>query len=344
LALPLTDKDIPESFWSSFGTAKGLGGGASMMRAMMYQSQHYGVPEFIDEGFLYFRKDLLAQAGLKPPRTWQELAKDALVLKRHGLPYRFVWQGDSYEGLTCVWYEFMADAFGTLPPGVGTADSTRASLAAALDSPHALTALAYLRDLIKDGISPPDVDTYQETDADSAFDSGDAAFLRGWDSSYANATSRPGNLTTDQVGVEVPPAFAGLAEHGWSTLGGWGLFVNPHSENKRAALTFVKWLAGPQAQRIIATEFSQIPANASVLGKVSNPVLKAAATTWVVARPETTDYTATTQAIFRNIHAALSPTGTDPCLALNLAARQVEDPQFRGTPACSIPVTGSRQP
>lgn len=134
-ALPLIDREIPQSFWSSFGTADNLGGGARMVDAMMYKGQHYGVPEFIDEGFLYYRKDLLARAGLKPPKTWEELRSDALVLKRDLLPYEFVWQSDNYEGLTCDWYEFMADAFGaTLPPGVGQPDGTTASLAAALDS------------------------------------------------------------------------------------------------------------------------------------------------------------------------------------------------------------------
>lgn len=339
-ALPLTE--IPQSFWSRFGTAGPLGGGARMVDAMMYRGRHYGVPEFIDEGFLYYRKDLLARAGLKPPRTWEELASDARVLRRDHLRYQFVWQGDNYEGLTCDWFEFMADAFGSLPPGVGQPDDTRASLAAALDSGKALKALEYLRSLIQEGISPPNVDTFQETDTDSAFDSGRAAFMRGWDSAYANATSS-GNLTAAQVGVELPPTFAGNRGHGWSTLGGWGLFVNPHSKNQHAALTFIKWLAGPQAQRIIATEFSQIPANASIRDDrrviARNPVLRAAAGAWVVARPAATDYPRTTTAISSNIHDALpsqGSAGTDPCKALLWAARKL-DPAVKGSLNCGGP-------
>lgn len=342
-ALPLTDKEIPQSFWSSFGGAGQLGGGARMADAMVYHGQHYGVPEFIDEGFLYYRKDLLARAGLKPPRTWEELASDALVLKRDHQPYQFVWQGDNYEGLTCDWYEFMADAFGNLPPDVGQPGGTTASLAAALDSGKALKALDYLRSLIQEHISPLNVDTFQETDADSAFDSGQAAFMRGWDSAYANATSSASSLTAAQVGVELPPTFAGNPGHGWSTLGGWGLFVNPHSKNQRAALTFVTWLAGPQAQRIIATEFSQIPANASIRNDpevfVRNPVLRAAAGARVVARPATTRYPVITTAISSNIHDALpsqGSAGTDPCKALLQAARTL-DPAVKGSLNCDGP-------
>jgi multiple sugar transport system substrate-binding protein len=339
-ALPLTDKEIPRSFWSSFGTAGALGAGARMVDVMTYRGQHYGVPEFIDEGFLYYREDLLARAGLKPPGTWEELASDALVLKRDHLPYQFVWQGDNYEGLTCDWYEFMADAFGSLPPGVGEPAGTTASLAAALDSRQALKALDYLRSLIREGISPSNVDTFQETDADSAFDSGQAAFMRGWDSSYANATSSASSLTAAQVGVELPPTFAGNPGHGWSTLGGWGLFINPYSKSRQAALTFVKWLAGPQAQRILATEFSQIPANASIRDDpqviARNPVLRAAAGALVAARPATTGYPVTTKVISSNIHAALPSQGSggeDPCKALLQAARTL-DPRVSGGLSC----------
>jgi multiple sugar transport system substrate-binding protein len=347
-ALPLTDKEIPQAFWNSFGTAGALGGGAQMVDAMMYHGQHYGVPEFIDEGFLYFRKDLLARAGLKPPRTWEELASDALVLRHDHLPYQFVWQGDNYEGLTCDWYEFMADAFGSLPPDVGKPASTTAGLAAALDSRQALKALDYLRGLIKQGISPPNVGTFQETDADSAFGSGQAAFLRGWDSSFANATNATSSLTTAQVGVELPPTFAGNPGHGWSTLGGWGLFVNPYSKNRQAALTFVKWLAGPQAQRILATEFAQIPVNAGVRNDARviahNPVLAAAARAWVVARPATTGYPQITKAISSHIHAALPSQGSageDPCQELVQAARALGQ-RVKGGLSCDGPPGLSR--
>jgi multiple sugar transport system substrate-binding protein len=347
-ALPLTDQEIPQAFWSSFGTAGALGGGAEMVDAMTYHGQHYGVPEFIDEGFLYYRKDLLARAGLNPPRTWEELASDALVLKHDHLPYQFVWQGDNYEGLTCDWYELMADAFGSLPPGVGKPASPTAGLATALDSRQALKALDYLRSLIQQGISPSNVGTFQETDADSAFDSGQAAFLRGWDSSYANATSSASSLTAAQVGVELPPTFAGNPGHGWSMLGGWGLFVNPYSKNRQAALTFVKWLAGPQAQRILATEFAQIPVNARVRDDAQviahSPVLRAAAGAWVVTRPATTGYALITKVISSDIHDALpsqGPAGEDPCHALVRAAHEL-DRRVKDGLSCDGPPPVSR--
>jgi multiple sugar transport system substrate-binding protein len=139
-----------------------------------------------------------------------------------------------------------------------------ANPATELDSAQAQKALQFMQGLIGQGISPATVDTFEETDTDSVFDTGHAAFMRGWDSAYANATSGPNALRPDQVGVEAPPTFQGQSGVGWSTLGGWGLFINPRTRNLPAALTFVKWMAGWQAQWILATQYSEIPANASV--------------------------------------------------------------------------------
>jgi multiple sugar transport system substrate-binding protein len=338
-ALPLS-RYLPRSFWNTFGASGGLGSGASMVRDMTYRGAIYGVPDYVDEGFLYYRKDLLARARLKPPRTWEQLVADAITLKRDHLPYQFVWQGDNYEGLTCVWYEFMADAFGELPPG--------ASPAADLDSPQSLKALDFLRSLIDDRISPRNVDTFQETDTSISFDSGQAAFMRGWDSAYSDAISAASSLHADQVGVELPPAFQPGSGPGWSTLGGWGLFINPHTRNLQAALTFVKWMAGSQAQWILATQYSQIPANASVRDNPAaiarSPVLQAAADARVVSRPsDAADYPQVSEDIHANIYAALpgpGSAGKNPCAALVKAARLL-DPGITGGLHCRASAVAS---
>ena len=64
LAVPLSDY-LPQSYWSQF--APGLVQGAS------YKGKVYGSPLFEDQGFMYYRKDLLAKEGLQPPTTWEQL-------------------------------------------------------------------------------------------------------------------------------------------------------------------------------------------------------------------------------------------------------------------------------
>ena len=105
LAVPLSDY-LPASYWAQF--APGLVAGAS------YKGQVYGSPLFEDQGFMYYRKDLLAKEHLSPPTTWEQLESEAAQLQKAGLvKYGFVWQGASYEGLTCNFMEYLASAGGT---------------------------------------------------------------------------------------------------------------------------------------------------------------------------------------------------------------------------------------
>src|SRR5580658_3631058 len=105
LAVPLSNY-LPASYWAQF--APGLVAGAS------YKGEVYGSPLFEDQGFMYYRKDLLAKEHLSPPTTWEQLQSEAAQLQKAGLvKYGFVWQGASYEGLTCNYMEYLADASGS---------------------------------------------------------------------------------------------------------------------------------------------------------------------------------------------------------------------------------------
>ena len=69
LAVPLSQY-LPASYWSKF--APGLVQGAS------YKGAVYGSPLFEDQGFLYYRKDLLAKEHLAVPTTWEQLEADSV--------------------------------------------------------------------------------------------------------------------------------------------------------------------------------------------------------------------------------------------------------------------------
>ena len=334
------DRYLPASFWSTFAAPGTPRSRNTVVQNVSYAGGVYAVPYFIDEGLLYYRKDLLAKAGLPVPATWEQLIQDALALKADGLPYQYAWQGNDYEGLTCDWMEVLADALGGAPVG--------GDIAAELASPGAVKALNLLRTLITEHISPSDTDTLEESDGDNLFDSGKVAFLRDWDSSYANAMSATSAIANPaDVGVAPLPDFAGEPGPGWSALGGWNLFVNPHSAKLKADLAFVTWMAGAQAQRILARQFTQIPSNYSVAADPSvlavSPVLAASARTRLVTRPAATpDYQSVSTAIRDNVHAALpgpNTPGEDPCQALTAAARAI-DPAVLAVPCGPNPGAG----
>lgn len=311
LAVPLSDY-LPTSYWTQF--APGLAAGAT------YNGKVYGSPLFEDQGFMYYRKDLLAKEGMSPPTTWQQLESEAKTLVSKGLvKYGFVWQGASYEGLTCNFMEYLASAGGTAT----NSNYTQATL----NSPQAVTALTFMRGLITSGVSPAAVTTFQEAQAMNTFAAGDSAFLRNWDYAYSDATDpATSKLTASQVGVEPMPGFAGQTTPGYSNIGGWNLYINPHSKNVAADLTFIKFMASPTAQTILATEFSEIPTTTVVRNSPQvialNPVLAIVGKTRLVPRPAgTPNYPALSTAIYTNVNAALAGSVT-PSAALASAQSQ----------------------
>jgi multiple sugar transport system substrate-binding protein len=304
LAVPLSQY-LPASYWSKF--APGLVQGAS------YKGAVYGSPLFEDQGFLYYRKDLLAKEHMTVPTTWEQLEADSVKLVHAGLVKSgFVWEGDSYEGLTCNFMEYLTDA--------GGAPTNSAYTTATLSTPAAIKAITFMRSLITSGASPAAVTTFQEPQAMTSFGDGNAAFLRNWDYAYSAATtpSSGGKLTASQVGVAPLPTFAGQSYPGYSNIGGWNMYINPHSTHIAADLTFIQWLSGTTAQDILSERYgfistvTAVRSSAAVIG--SNPVFAVVPKTKLTPRPAgTPEYPALSTAIYSNVNGALagstSPSG-----------------------------------
>jgi multiple sugar transport system substrate-binding protein len=306
LAVPLSDY-LPASYWAQF--APGLVQGAT------YQGKVYGSPLFEDQGFLYYRKDLLAKEHLAVPTTWEQLMSDSETLQKAGLvKYGFVWEGASYEGLTCDYMEYLTDA--------GGAVTNSSYTSASLDSAAAVKATTFMRSLITSGVSPAAVTTFQEAQAMSTFASGQAAFLRNWDYAYADSQV-PGTPTVGKVGVAPLPTFQGESYPGYSNIGGWNLYINPHSKNIAADLTFIKFMASTEAQNVLAVQYSEIPTVQSVRTSpqvlAENPVLATVPKTRLVPRPAgTPNYPQLSSAIYQNVNAALSGSSS-PSSAMSAA-------------------------
>jgi multiple sugar transport system substrate-binding protein len=306
LAVPLSNY-LPASYFAQF--APGLVAGAT------YKGQVYGSPLFEDQGFLYYRKDLLTKENLPVPTTWEQLESEAEQLQKAGLvKYGYVFQGASYEGLTCNYMEFLASAGGT---------ATKADYSTAtLDSAASVKAVTFMRSLVTSGVSPASVTTFQEAQAMSTFAAGNAAFLRNWDYAYADSQV-PGTPTVGKVGVAPMPTFQGMPTPGYSNIGGWNSYINPHSKNIAADLTFIKWLASTKAQTDLAVVSSSIPTVESVRTNptiiAESPVLATVPKTKLVPRPAgTPNYPQLSTAIYTNVNAALAGSSS-PSAAMSAA-------------------------
>ena len=147
----------------------------------------------------------------------------------------------------------------------------------------------------------------------NTFAAGNAVFLRNWDYAYSDSItpSDGGKLTASQVGVVPLPTFAGQTTPGYSNIGGWNMYINPHSKHLGADLTFIQWLSSTTAQDILSQKYGFISTVAAVRSSpatiASNPVFAVVPNTKLVPRPAgTPNYPALSTAIYQNVNAALA--------------------------------------
>lgn len=311
LAAPLSDY-LPESFWDAFTPG--------LVEGVEYEGKKYSTPFMTDPGLLYYRKDLLEKHDLAVPTTWAELVQTSKTLMDAGeVKYGLVWTAAAYEGLTCLVNEFVTDTGGSILTEDGTA--------ANIDSPESIAGVELLASFISEGISPAAVTTFQESQVQQAFVSGESAFLRNWPYAYLDANNPEASDIVGKVGVTTVPSIDGNGA-GFSTAGGVNNFINPHTDELGASIAFVEFLSGVEAQTMIADRYQAIPVLAEVATDpqwtAANPVLAAAAEARIVVRPSYSPvYSEISEAIYSNVNAALS--GSESIEnALRTAADQID--------------------
>ncbi|UOF88690.1 ABC transporter substrate-binding protein [Fodinisporobacter ferrooxydans] len=216
-----------------------------------YKGTLYAVPWFTDAGVLYYRKDILDKAGIQPPKTFDELMKDAEKLKgQGGTQYGFVFQAKQYEGLVCDYLEYLWGNGGDVLNKDGKV---------VIDSPNNLEATKFFVNLVKSDVVPKGIDTFMEEDARRLFTEGKAVFMRNWP--YAWSISQgPESKVKGEVGMAPMP----VGPHGTepaATLGGWNLGVNANikKDHVAAAIKFLKFMTSPEAQKLSAIKGSRLP-------------------------------------------------------------------------------------
>lgn len=204
----------------------------------------YRVPVMSDAGLMYYRKDLLEKAGVKPPRTFKGLFEAAQKLQdpSKGL-WGFVYQGKQYEGLDCFYLEWLW--------GNGGYYYDPVTRKVGIDSPQAIQATRYLVDTIhKYKITPPDVLTFQEEESRHMFQSGHAVFLRNWPYVWVLSQTQKDSKVIGKVGVMTEVSADG--EHPYATQGGWGVSISKFIDQSKipAAIKFAEFLNSYEIEKL----------------------------------------------------------------------------------------------
>jgi multiple sugar transport system substrate-binding protein len=129
--------------------------------AATYDGQLYGLQPGANTLAIFYRKDVLAKAGVQPPKTWAEL-KTAAKKLTSGKQYGFAFNATAdYEG-----------AWQFLPPmWTNGGDETD------LKSPQVAGALQLWKDLVDDGSVSKSVVNWKQSDVNDQFIAGKAAMM-----------------------------------------------------------------------------------------------------------------------------------------------------------------------
>jgi multiple sugar transport system substrate-binding protein len=224
------------------------------IEANTYDGEIWGVPWFTDAGMLYYRRDLLEEAGFsEPPKTWEELKEQARKTTRDtDTRYGFVFQGANYEGGVVNGLEYIWTHGGDV---VDADDANRIVIA----SPESVAGLTTERSMIEDGIAPQAVTTFTEFESHSAFLRGESVFIRNWPYMYGLlADPEQSRVEPEQVSI-APLPVGGRQDRSFSGLGGWSFYLNAASDVQDAAYAFAEFATSPEQQKIRALDGGFLP-------------------------------------------------------------------------------------
>ncbi|WP_049683906.1 ABC transporter substrate-binding protein [Peribacillus loiseleuriae] len=188
----------------------------------------YGLPVVTESTVLYYRKDILEEAGLQPPKTLDELKEQAAKLSdpKNGL-YGFVARGKRSPAVTQFSSFLYAHGADFMKDGKAT-----------LNTPEAIQAFEYYGGLLKN-YGPPGTLNMSWPEAMAVFTQGKAVFYTDASALYTNATDATKSGVADKVGFAPFPA--GPSGNKVATPPAWAIAIGANSEKKDAAWKFVKW-------------------------------------------------------------------------------------------------------
>jgi len=256
---PLTDYGI---------TGEGFPRG--VVDAGTYDGDLYGIAPVVNTVGLFYDVDALAEAGIEPPTTWDELraAAEALTADgRYGLAFS---AANTFEGT----WQFLPYLWSN---GADEDDLT---------SPEAVEALSFVNGLVQDGYASSSVVNWSQNDVNDQFIAGKAAMMVNgpWNMPALEAAE---GLHYAAVPLPVPEAGDTLE----APLGGEAFTVprtgNPDKMAK--AGDFVACVTRGEHQLAMATGRGAVPSDTEVAAEAAaeNPVVATFVDTVQTARSRT---------------------------------------------------------
>lgn len=192
---------------------------------------------------LFYRKDLLADAGVEVPATWDEVtAAGQAVREKTGVAGIALPYGKLNGQNLMVWYNLLWGHGGDVIDADGKP---------LFNSEAGVKATAqYIDYLRKDGIVSDGAAVFTEQDAVNSFKQGNSAMLPVWWWVRSQLTNpEQSKLTDAQIGIATLPAVTGLPPTTYTNT--WYFGITEETENREAAMEFLSWVSDDALEKQI---------------------------------------------------------------------------------------------
>jgi multiple sugar transport system substrate-binding protein len=207
---------------------------------------------------LFYRKDILQKAGIKPPATLTAYLAAAKELNGNGIAGNTMIAKSGDVSMFLVdWYSRFAGMGGKLMSG----SPQEKNFTPRLTSSAAVGALQHMVDCAK--YSAPGLSSYDFTISTDSFSAGKTAMMMMWSTIGGPVFNPKTSKVADTAGVTVTPGST-PALGGSIVRGGWGMGIPKNAKNKDAAWTLLTYLTSREWGKFEAAAHQTDPTRNSV--------------------------------------------------------------------------------
>lgn len=224
----------------------------------MRDGTQFGVPVRSHVMMFYYREDVFNDLGISVPTTFDELVAAAEAVEAGTDMSGFVLNWGKQSSVSPMpWQQLLTGAGGNV------FDDPANPTSAAFNSAEGIAATELYQELIE--YAPDGAAAFNEADMRNAFAAGDAAMAIGW--SWSMEVFQNAELSAEEVvgNVGFTAALPGLDSASGPLAMAWPMGISSSSENKEAAMEWIRWMTNPELDAQAITEKSVL-SQATVVG------------------------------------------------------------------------------
>ena len=220
---------------------------AAFAKSAQFEGNTIGFPLRAHAQLMFYRKDVLAEIGMEPPRTWDDTVAIADAIRAKGLdiePLALYFHNDGNRQNLFIWLNFLWAA------GADVFDENTCPIWASEEGLAATEDYIALH-TVRKATNASSI-SFVEQDARQSFQQGKSAMIPVWWWAYSPFINPKASvLEKEQVGFVGMPAYQGRTVTYAISM---PFSISKYSKNQGAAWEFMKWLSNPALEKKNATE------------------------------------------------------------------------------------------